>query len=319
MTSNPFTVLIADDNAEVRAYLADLVRLLGGVAIEAVDGQAALEAVHAAPPDLILLDVEMPRLDGFSACRKLKSDPSMARIPIVIVTSLSAMDDRILGIEAGADDLLTKPIHVPEFTARVRSLLRVKKLYDSLESAENVIFSMARAIEAKDKYTQGHTERVTAFAVKLGEVADCSEEDLLSLRRGGTLHDIGKIGVPDHVLNKPGRLTPEEFEIVKLHPMTGFNICSPMHSLAQTLPCIRWHHEKPNGGGYPDGLKGAEIPRLALIMAVADVYDALTTKRSYKEALAIDKAISILKEEGERGGLDAGLVAAFVGGVIQRK
>lgn len=309
-------VLIVDDDPGIRAYFAELVSALGAVPLEAVDGQAALDAVDAKAPDLILMDVEMPRMDGLTACRILKSHPQFARIPVVIITSLSALEDRVRGIEVGADDFLTKPMHIPEFNARVRSLLRVKRLNDSLESAENVVFALANAIEAKDAYTQGHTERVTAYAVELGKAAGCSESELLGLRQGGALHDIGKIGVPDHILNKPGKLTPDEFQIIRQHPVTGFNICSPMRSLAHTLPCVRWHHEKPNGQGYPDGLKGADIPRLALILAVADVFDALTTKRSYKEAFSLQQAVAILCEDGERGSLDAELARTFVTAVL---
>jgi putative two-component system response regulator len=310
------SILIVDDDAEIRTFLADLVLSVGATPLEAADGQAALQAVRAVLPDLILLDVEMPRMDGFTACRRLKSDPATARIPIVVITSLSALDDRIQGIEAGADDFLTKPINVPEFKARARSLLRVKKLNDSLESAENVIFALANAIESKDKYTQGHTERVTAYAVELGRVVGCSENEILALRQGGTLHDIGKIGVPDHILNKPGKLTHEEFQIIRQHPIVGYNICAPMKSLAHTLPCIRWHHEKPNGQGYPDGLRGSEIPRLALILSVTDVYDALTSKRSYKDAMSQEDAFAILYEEANKGGLEVDLVMTFTETVI---
>jgi len=311
-SSNRAKILIVDDDAEIRALFRELISSLGATPLEAADGLAALQAVRTVLPDLILLDVEMPHMDGLTACRTLKSDFKTARIPVIVITSLSALDDRVRGIEAGADDFLTKPIHVPEFNARVRSLLRVKKLNDSLESAENVIFALASAIEAKDSYTQGHTERVTAYAVELGKAVGCSDDELTGLRQGGTLHDIGKIGVPDHILNKPGKLTLEEFQIIRQHPVVGFNICSPMRSLAHTLPCIRWHHEKPNGQGYPDGLKGAEIPRLALILAVADVYDALTSKRSYKEALDQERAFVILSEEAKKGGLDTELVKAFI-------
>ena len=315
-TDNDSSILIVDDNVEIRSYLVELASMLGVAPLEAEDGQAALDCVRVKLPDLILLDVEMPRMNGFSACQKLKADPTTARIPVVLITSLSSLDDRVKGIEAGADDFLTKPIHIPEFNARVKSLLRIKRLNDSLESAESVIFTLAHAIEAKDKYTLGHTERVTSYAVGLGNALGLPAQDLDSLRQGGTLHDIGKVGVPDHILNKAGSLSAEEREIIKQHPVTGFNICTSMKSLAHTMQCIRWHHEKPNGTGYPDGLKGTEIPRLARILAVADVYDALTSKRSYKEAMARAKAVSILREEATVGGLDEALVRTFVEKVI---
>lgn len=305
-------ILIVDDEQEIRNFFADLVRALGATPLLVPDGRAALEAIAAVAPDLILMDVEMPRMDGIETCRALKADLRTARVPLIMVTSLSAMDDRVRALEAGADDFLTKPVHIAEFKARVRSLLRIKKLNDSLESAEDVIFTLARSIEAKDLYTQGHTERVTANALKLGEAIGLAHHQLVSLRQGGVLHDIGKVAVPDHILNKPGRLTPEEFELIKRHPLIGFNICSSMKSLSSALPCIRWHHEKPNGKGYPDGLKGADIPRVALIIAVADVYDALVSKRPYKEPMPETEALRILQEEADKGGLDAELVKVFI-------
>lgn len=305
-------VLIVDDDPAQRLCMTELVESLGGTTREAVDGQAGLEAVAAEKPDLILLDVEMPRLNGLECCRRLKADPQTRLIPVVIITSLDTFEDRIRGIEAGADEFLTKPVRAPELLARMREMIRVKKLNESLESAENVIFALALAIEAKDKYTEGHTERVTANALQLGKLLGCSEDELNGLRQGGILHDVGKIGVPDQILNKPGPLTPEEFAIVKLHPLTGFRICSPLKSLAHALPCIRWHHEKPNGLGYPDGLKAGDIPRPALILAVADVFDALTSRRSYKDPIPPLKAISILKEEAAKGALDADMVRAFI-------
>jgi len=312
MTPASAKVLIVDDDAAQRVCLSELVASLGGTSREAVDGQAGLDAVAAEKPDLILLDVEMPRISGLECCKRLKADPQTRLIPVVMITSLDSLEDRIRGIEAGADDFLSKPVRATELLARMREMLRVKKLNESLESAENVIFALALAIEAKDKYTEGHTERVTASALKLGRLVGCSDDELTGLRQGGILHDVGKIGVPDQILNKPGSLTPEEFTIIKQHPLTGFRICSPLKSLAHALPCIRWHHEKPNGLGYPDGLKSGEIPRLALILAVADVYDALTSKRSYKEAMPAEKGLAILKEEAAKGGLDAELVRAFV-------
>lgn len=175
-----------------------------------------------------------------------------------------------------------------------------------------MIFALAGAIDAKDSYTQGHTKRVTAYAVELGKATGCTEAELDGLRQGGTLHGIGKIGIPDLILNKPGKLSLEQFNIVKQHPVLGFNICSPLKSLAQTLPCIRWHHEKPNGLGYPDGLDSSTIPISAKIIAVADVYDALTTKRSYKEAFTDIVALEMLTEEAKKGGLDAELVRLFL-------
>ena len=305
-------VLITDDEPGNRELLSELVRMLGGTPSQAEDGLVALEMVKESPPDLILLDIQMPRLDGLDTCRALKSDPKTRLIPVIIITSMDTLADRIRGIEAGCDEFLSKPVQVGELLARMRSLLNVKHLNESLESAENVIFAMARAIEAKDKYTEGHTERVTAYAQELGRTVECTTAELAALWQGGILHDLGKIGVPDHILNKPGPLTPEEFEIVKQHPVTGYNICQPLKSLSHSLPCIRWHHEKPNGTGYPDRLKGDAIPKQALILAVADVYDALASERPYRKAMPQEKAFSILNEEAAKGHLDPELVSVFI-------
>ena len=305
-------ILIVDDNDDFRTYVAELVSSIGGTVQEAPDAATALECVAKSQPDLILLDVEMPGMDGLTCCRTLKANPLTRLIPIVIITSLSDPDDRVKGIEAGADDFLSKPFRVAELVARIGSLLRVKKLNESLESAENVILTLARAIEAKDKFTEGHTERVAAYAVGLGQAAGCSADELTGLRLGGILHDIGKISVPDYILNKPGELTAEEWEIVKCHPMTGFRICSPMRTLVHALPCIRWHHERPNGTGYPDALRLSAIPRSALITSIADVYDALTSTRPYKEAVPQGKALELLQEEVRMGQLDAELVKLFI-------
>ena len=305
-------ILIIDDEREIRQFLADVVTSLGATAFMASNGQAGLEAVKLCEPDLILLDVEMPIMNGLACCKILKDDPRTRHLPIIILTSLSDINDRINGIRAGADDYIVKPPHVEELAARIGSLLRVKKLNESLESAESVVFALAHAIEARDRCTEQHTERVTKYAVALGKLVGCTDDEMLGLRQGGALHDIGKVSVPDGVLNKPGKLTPEEFAIIMLHPVTGYNICASMKSLAHTLPCIRWHHEKPNGKGYPDGLKGDAIPRRALILAVADVYDALTSERPYKKGFPVEKAVSILREEAASGGLDAGLVNLFI-------
>jgi len=305
-------VLVVDDDPDMREFLMQLVTDIGCRVRIATNGAACLEAVALKPPDLILLDVEMPNLDGVTCCKLLKSSSQMRHIPVVLITGLDSLDDRVRGLEAGADDYLTKPVHPTELLARVRSLLRVKHANEMLESAENVIFSLARAIEAKDLYTQGHTERVTAYALALGRGLGLSAPVLLGLRQGAILHDLGKIGVPDQILNKPGRLTVEEFDEVKKHPVIGCEICKSLKSLAQAMPCIRWHHEKPNGKGYPDGLKGNAIPQVALIMGVVDVFDALSTKRSYKEALPTDQVFLLLRAMGKEGGLDLDLVELFI-------
>jgi len=292
--------------------LEDLLRSEGYDVRTAEDGEQALERVREAPPDLILLDVMMPKLDGYEVCRRLKGDKDTVFIPIVMVTALTRLEEKIKGIEAGADDFLTKPFNSVELTTRVRSLLKVKHLTDELENAETVLFSLALGVEAKDPYTEGHCDRLSAFSFQLGAAMGLPEEELTALRRGGVLHDIGKIMIPDTILAKPGPLTQDEWTIMREHPLVGERICKPLKTLKLVLPIIRHHHEKWNGSGYPDGLKGEEIPVTARILQVVDVYDALTTKRPYKPALPQERVFEIMQEEVAKGWWDRRILETFL-------
>jgi len=259
--------------------------------------------------DLILLDIIMPGMDGYEVCQNLKESEATRLIPIVMLTALDDTESRVKGIEAGADDFISKPPNRAELMARIRSLLRINTLNRDLTSFENVLISLAYAVEAKDVYTQGHIMRVSDFAVLIGKQTGVSESDLKALRLGGILHDIGKIGISEDILNKPGALTDDEWAIMKQHPAEGHRICTPLKkNLGSALPVIRHHHEKLDGSGYPDALKGEGISRMARIMAVADIYDALTSDRSYSKKMDNDSALGILKEEAAEGKLDEAIV-----------
>ena len=304
-------ILVVDDQPlNVELLEADLSEY-GYDVVVAYDGNAALKKVEENMPDLILLDVMMPGMDGFEVCRQLKNDPETMLIPIVMVTALSEKADRIRGIEAGVDDFLTKPYDRQELQARVKSLLRVKHYTDELERAEAVISSLALSVEAKDSYTEDHCNRLSEYSVLLGREFDLPHEQLHALKLGGALHDVGKIGIPDAILHKSGKLTEEEYEVIKQHPVIGFNICKPLRSLRLVLPIIRHHHERFDGSGYPDGLKGEEIPVTARILTVVDVYDALRTQRPYKPAFEREKALAILDEESGRGWYDSKVIEKF--------
>ncbi len=304
-------ILVVDDQPlNVELLEADLTES-GYDVLSAYDGKAALEKVASNQPDLILLDVMMPGMDGFEVCRRLKGDPETMLTPIVMVTALSEKADRIKGIEAGVDDFLTKPYDRQELQARVKSLLRVKLYTDELERAEAVISSLAVSVEAKDSYTEAHCNRLSFYSVQVGRMFDLPHEQLRALRLGGTLHDVGKIGIPDAILNKKGRLTPEEFDIMRQHPVIGYNICKPLRSLRHVLPIIRHHHERFDGSGYPDRLAGEDIALTARILTVVDVYDALRTKRPYKPAFDKKKALAILDEETGKGWYDTEVISRF--------
>ncbi len=262
-------------------------------------------------PDLILLDLMMPELSGLEVCHKLKGDEKTRLIPIVMITALNNQEEKIKAIYAGVDDFLNKPINIPELRARVKSLLRMKHLNDLLDRAETVIASLANAIEAKDTYTEGHNERVSHYVVALANVAGLSKKDKEIVRIAGFLHDIGKIGVPDNVLNKKGSLDELEFAIIRSHPEKGQEILEPLHSLMEIREVVLYHHERYDGKGYPCGLKSEQIPVCARILAIADTYDAMTTTRPYRKSLTKSEAIRRL-EEGAGQMWDPVLVKTFI-------
>ncbi len=271
------TILVADDQASNRELLEELLTAEGFKVASVSNGAAALEQLSVMPVDLVLLDVQ----------------------------------DRIEGIKAGADDFLTRPVDRTELLARVRSLLKLKLRTDELERAESVLFTLARSIEGKDPYTHGHCERLAEYSARLGEQLNLPEEELVALRRAGIVHDVGKIAIPDAILLKPGRLTPEEWTVIREHSVIGERICAPLKSFRHVLPIIRHHHEKRDGSGYPDGLRGDAIPVTARVLQIVDVYDALTTDRPYKKAFSITDALQTLKQEVAKGWWDPHIFDQF--------
>jgi putative two-component system response regulator len=303
------TVLVVDDEELNVKQLEALLLGLAYQVIKASSGEEALHAVEKEDVDLILLDIMLPDMDGYKLCRRLKSNDLTRIIPIIMLTALSGTEAKVKGIEAGADDFLTKPPGKTELLARTKSLIRVKTLNDNLVHIEALLFSLANAIEARDLYTEGHVQRVAQLALALGARLKLSGRDLRALKLGGVLHDIGKLRVPDTLLNKPGPLTPEEREIIETHASAGHQICLPLgKTLGATLEVIRCHHERLDGSGYPDGLKGEEIPLVARIMAVVDIYDALVTDRPYREAMGKAEALKIIGSMVGAGKLDREVV-----------
>ncbi len=305
------SILVVDDHRLNAELLREMLQMRGYQASVVSSAADAEEQIRRVPPDLILLDVIMPEKTGYELCRELKDDPQTRLIPIVMITGLNAQEDRLKAIEAGADDFLTKPISPEELFARVKSLLKLKEFTDELETAESVLCTLGLSVEARDPYTEGHCERLAQNASELGRYLNLEEECIVALRRGGYLHDLGKIGVPDEILKKGTNLTTAEWEIMKKHPLTGEAICRPLKSLRLVLPIIRYHHEHSDGSGYPDGLKAADIPLLPRILQVVDIYDALRTARPYKPALSHEQSAITMREEAQAGLWDEDLVAEF--------
>jgi putative two-component system response regulator len=305
-------VLIVDDSPAFTDVLRRLLTAEGFVVDVLHDSEGVIGAVAQFAPDVVLLDVDLPGASGFEVCRRLKRFEATRLIPVVLLTGLAGREHRLAGIEAGADDFLTKPFDSSELTARVRSLSRLKRYTDEFESAESVIVSLALTVEARDACTEGHCDRLSTYAVTLGRAIGLSADDLRALRKGGLLHDVGKVGISDAILLKQGRLTPGEYEIVKSHTVIGERLCSGLRSLAAVRPIIRQHHERLNGSGYPDGLKGSEVSLLAQIIGVVDAFDAMTTDRPYRTSLGIARAFEELRSDVAKGAMDGTLVERFI-------
>src|ERR1700723_4181019 len=304
-------ILVVDDQPAIAGLMSQLLAMRGYEVVTATSAEEAEAEIRRQPPDLILSDVMMPGKSGYELCRELKENPATRLIPFVLITGVRDRENKLRGIEAGADDFLNKPIFSEELFARVKSLLKLKEFTDELETAESVLCTLGLSVEARDPYTEGHCERLAQNASELGRHLNLEEECVVALRRGGYLHDLGKIGVPDEVLKKGSNLTPAEWEIMKRHPLTGESICRPLKSLRLVLPIIRYHHEHSDGSGYPDGLKAADIPLLPRILQVVDIYDALRTARPYKPALSHEQSAITMREEAQAGLWDEKLVAEF--------
>jgi putative two-component system response regulator len=306
------TVLVADDHEATLCGLRDLLRRGHYAVWTAANGNDALRIAHDERPDVVLLDVMMPGLSGLDVCAELKRDSAMCLTPVVLISGTQERQVRLAGLEAGADDFLSKPVDMEELYARMRSLVRLKRVTDDLECAESLFLTLGRIIEARDPYTEGHCERLARYATALGAALDLPQPDIDALYRGAFLHDIGKIAIPDAVLLKKSKLTPGEYELMKRHPVTGDELCRTVRSLEPVRQIVRHHHERLDGSGYPDGLIGDQIPLLAQIVAVVDVFDALTTDRPYRRALSPTNAYETLRAEAYGGWYSVNLVERFI-------
>lgn len=306
------TILVVEDESAMRKMLQEHLGTLGYRVLTAASAEAALEILDGSAPDLILTDVHMGAVSGIELCQRVKSDPRFQLTPVILLTAVSDLDARVAGLAAGADDFFAKPFDFLELRTRVAALLRVKALLDQLERAEGVITTLGLTIEARDPYTAGHCERLARYAAALGQALGVDEPTLKALRLGGFLHDLGKIAVPDGILLKPGPLSADERERMKIHPVAGADLVQGLKTLEGVRPILRHHHERWDGSGYPDGLKGEAIPLGARIMAVVDVYDALRTERPYKGPLPHAEALAILLRETEAGFWEPRIITSFV-------
>jgi putative two-component system response regulator len=306
------TVLVIDDQPQSLEAMREALHPLGFEVWQALDGETGFLLARERQPDVILLDVMMPGIDGYEVCRRLKADEETRLLPVVFFTGLESRQARLKGLEAGATDFLSKPFDLVELEVRVRNLVHFRRLTQDRDDAEKMLFAVARAVEARDEATGEHCDRLSQLAVQLGKHLDLDAEAVKALRRAGYLHDIGKIAVPDAVLLKPGRLDEDEWRIMRTHVEIGVKICAPLRTLRTVLPIIRHHHERSDGTGYPDGLVGDQIPLLARVFQVVDVFDALTNDRPYRKALPVEEALALQREETARGWWDHAVFEAFV-------
>ena len=312
LTANsPARVLIADDMATNRELIKQVLGNEKYIITEAVDGVDAISKIQSEKFDAVLLDIMMPNLDGFGVLKQVRSDPNYNLLPVILLTTLGSPDDIALGMEMGATDYVTKPFNAIELLARLKASVEHKRLTDRLDDTESVLFSLARMVESRDENTGDHCDRLSHMAVIFGEELGLSYEECEALRRGGVLHDIGKLGIPDSILLKKGKLDAEEWEIMKKHTTIGASLCAPLRTMQLTVDIIGSHHERWDGSGYPNGLAGKDIPLLARVFQILDVYDALSSERPYKPAFPPEKVKQILEEETAKGFWDPELMKKF--------
>jgi cyclic di-GMP phosphodiesterase len=307
------SILVIDDDEQIRGLIVSLLRPLGHLVAQAGSVEEALEKIAQATPDLILVDMQLPGRTGFDILTEIRADARTRLVPVVMITGVATHETKLKAIQAGVTDFIAKPFSPEELAARVRALLELKFVTDALEDAEQVIIALARTIDARDRYTYGHSARVSLYAGLLGERIGLEGKALATVRRGGLFHDFGKIAVRDAVLLKPAKLTGEEYAEIKRHPKEGRDLLQNMKTLSDAMGVVYHHHERMDGSGYPDGLAGEAIPITARVTTIADVFDALTTARVYRGALSRGDALSIMQSEVDKGWWDGRLLSEFRG------
>lgn len=308
------TVLIVDDEYSGRETLQSVLEGEGYNLLMAENGMQAIEKAKAYQPDVILLDVMMPGMTGFEVCERIRSDPQVAEIPIIILTALDDRDSLLTGLKAGADDFISKPFDRFELRARLIGITRLNRYHKLVDEREKLqkahehlldaydatIAGWSHAMDLRDRETEGHSQRVTELTLKLAKAFGIEEDALTHIRHGALLHDMGKLGIPDSILQKPDQLNPEEWVVMRKHPQLAYEMLYPVEYLRPALDIPYCHHEKWDGTGYPRGLKGEEIPLAARIFAIVDVWDAITSDRPYRPAFTIDQALAHIREQSGR-------------------
>jgi putative two-component system response regulator len=305
-------ILVVDDILSNLELIKAVFLKEGFSVYTALGANDAIDIFEKHPPDLAVLDVMMPGTDGFELCRKLKDISGKRFFPVILLTALTDQRSRIKGIESGADDFISKPFDTTELTTKIKSLLKLKALQEDLDHSENIILTLAVAMEARDPYTKGHSTRVSKLAADFVSFLGLPKRDYDEMKKAGILHDIGKICLSASLLRKPGSLSEEEIEAIKKHVELGEEICRPLLSMKRILPAIRHHHERWDGNGFPDRLAGEDIPVIARILAIVDAFDAMVSVRPYRNCKSFKNALETMQSEQYQGQWDPELLGYFL-------
>ncbi len=310
----PYHVLIVDDERSMRLLERSILETsdIPYIITEAENGLEALEHIKHHEFDIVLLDKRMPVMDGDETCRRIRHELNHPLLPIIMVTATYTQEDLAYSLAAGANDFIRKPYSPIELMARIGAAVRTKRLTDQLDSAEALLFTLARMVEAKDSTTGNHCSRLAHVAVIFGRKLELGKAELDALRKGGVLHDIGKLGIPDSILLKNGPLSEAEWDIMRQHTTIGAHLCDGLSTMKLVVPIIQCHHERWDGSGYPGKLSGKDIPFLARVFQIVDIYDALSFERPYKKALGRDEVIRIFEQEIAKGWRDPELTYEFL-------
>ena len=311
-TNSVYRILLVDDEEAHRRLEKDILSDIRYEITEASNGEEALQLLREQQFDVVLLDKNMPGMDGDEVCRRIRKELGLELLPVLMVTAQTSRDDFLKSMSSGANDFISKPYNPMELVARTNNFAHLKEITDKLESAETLLFTLARMVEARDGDTGDHCSRLSAMGVCFGKKLGFNHKQIEALRLGGVLHDIGKLGIPDSILLKPGKLDEHEWEVMRQHTVIGDHLISSLSSLSYVRPIVRHHHEHWDGSGYPDGLAGEDIPVLARAFQLLDIFDALAYARPYKKAFSQQKIIEIFEEEQAKGWRDPEMSAIFI-------